>query len=240
MNETNETIRVLLLEPGKRARIVTVQGDANSLRQALGGDFEPIHSLSENVCVLGRTGAQAAQMPVNRALRTQDEFCDMSYQQLTAKFYEQESGPSKEHLTGYIVFTQDSFSQPYPEVSRTYVVSSNNKAFIPGMGGYSIYGGSLDRTDPCVRLVGYMAVEHGGKDGWKIERCGLVKEGKEIATVAYGPCLICGGKDGKISSLEEADLYWLKDKYHLPERVQEVDGKLQATSFYPGERNHER
>ena len=53
MNENKETIRVLLLEPDKRARIVTVQGDANSLRQALGGDFEPIHSLSENVCVLG-------------------------------------------------------------------------------------------------------------------------------------------------------------------------------------------
>lgn len=240
MNETNEAIRVLLLEPGKRARIVTVQGDTNSLRQTLGGDFEPIHSLSENVCVLGRTGAQAAQMPVNHTLRTQDEFCDMSYQQLTAKFYEQESDPSKEHLTGYIVFTQDSFSQPYPEVSRTYVVSSSNKAFIPGMGGYSIYGGSLDRTDPCVRLEGYMAVEHGGKDGWKIERCGLVKEGREIAAVAYGPCLICGSKDGKISSLEETDLYWLKDKYHLPERVQEVDGKLHATSFYPGERNHGR
>ena len=53
MNENKETIRVLLLEPDKRARIVTVQGDANSLRQALGGDFEPFHSLSENVCVLG-------------------------------------------------------------------------------------------------------------------------------------------------------------------------------------------
>ena len=135
MNENKETIRVLLLEPDKRARIVTVQGDANSLRQALGGDFEPIHSLSENVCVLGRTGAQAAQMPVNRALRTNDELCDMPYRQLTSEFYKQESGPSKEHLTGYIVFTQDSFSRPYPEVSRTYVVSSNNKAFIPGMGG---------------------------------------------------------------------------------------------------------
>ena len=136
--ENKEAIRVLLLEPDKRARIVTIQGDANSLRQALGGDFEPIHSLSENVCVLGRTGAQAAQMPVNRTLRTNDEFLDMSYKQLTSEFYKQESGPSKEHLTGYIVFTQDSFSRPYPEMSRTYVVSSNNKAFIPGMGGYSI------------------------------------------------------------------------------------------------------
>ena len=56
MSNNKDTILVLLLEPDKRARIVTIQGNANSLRQALGGDFEPIHSLSENVCVLGRTG----------------------------------------------------------------------------------------------------------------------------------------------------------------------------------------
>ena len=87
MSDNKDTIRVLLLEPDKRARIVTVQGDANSLRQALGGDFEPIHSLSENVCVLGKTGAQAAQMPVNRTLRTNDELCDMPYRQLTSEFY---------------------------------------------------------------------------------------------------------------------------------------------------------
>ena len=39
------------------------------------------------------------------------------------------------------------------------------------MGGYSIYGSSLDGTDPCVRLEQYMSVERGGKNGWKIERC---------------------------------------------------------------------
>lgn len=240
MNESHETIRVLLLEPDKRAKLVSLQGDKNSLRQALGGDYTPIHSLSGNVCVLGRSGAQADNLPVNRTLRTQDHFLDMTYPQLTAKFYAHESGNPKEHLTGYILFTQDSFSQPYPEASRTYVVSSNNKAFIPGMGGYSIYGGSLDGTDPCVRLEGYMTMERGGKDGWKIERCGLVEEGKEITAVVYGPCLICGSKDGRITGLEDTDLYWLKDKYHLPERVQEVDGKLQATAYYPESRNHGR
>lgn len=56
MNDNKDTIRVLLLEPDKRARIVTVLGDANSLRQALGGDFEPIHSLSENVMRLRKNG----------------------------------------------------------------------------------------------------------------------------------------------------------------------------------------
>ena len=42
---------------------------------------------------------------------------------------------------------------------------------IANMGGYSIYGGSLDGSDPCVRLEQYMADECGGKNGWKVERC---------------------------------------------------------------------
>lgn len=66
--------------------------------------------------------------------------------------------------------------KPYAEDARTYGVSSNNKAFQEGMGGYSIYGSSLDGTDPCVRLERYMAVEKGGKDGWKIERCYMMSD----------------------------------------------------------------
>lgn len=37
------------------------------------------------------------------------------------------------------------------------------------MGGYSIYGASLDGVDPCLRMEGLMADEMGGKEGWKIE-----------------------------------------------------------------------
>ena len=62
-------------------------------------------------------------------------------------------------------------TKPYSVEERTYIVSSNNKAFQPGMGGYSIYGSSLDGSDVCCRLDGYMANEHGGENGWKIERC---------------------------------------------------------------------
>ncbi len=93
----------------------------------------------------------------------------MSYSEMTAKFRAVES--KRDHLTGYIVFTEESFTSPYSEESRTYCVSSDNKAFIPGMGGYSIYASCLDGTDPCVRLEQYMAAEKGGRDGWQVERC---------------------------------------------------------------------
>lgn len=103
---------------------------------------------------------------------------DMSYREMTALFRAAER--ANQSVSGYIVFTADSFEKPYAEDARTYGVSSNNKAFqSAAMGGYSIYGSSLDGTDPCVRLERYMADEKGGKDGWKIERCYMMSDAVE-------------------------------------------------------------
>ena len=99
-----------------------------------------------------------------------------TYAEFRKLFCDHEATRPDHHLTGCIVFTEDSFSKAYPLESRTYWVSSNNKAFIPGMGGYSIYGSSLDGLDPCVRLELYMAAEHGGKDGWKVDYCYLAED----------------------------------------------------------------
>ena len=80
-------------------------------------------------------------------------------------------GKEKIHVVGYIVFTEDSFDKPYTEEERTYIVRSNNKAFQPNKVGYSIYANSVDGKDMGVRLERYMAVEEGGADGWKVEKC---------------------------------------------------------------------
>ena len=99
----------------------------------------------------------------------------ITYKELTKAFRNHESTHSDgTHLTGAIVFTEDSFNRPYPLESRTYLVSSNNKAFIPGMGGYSIYGSAADGSDPLVRLEGYIAEERGGAKGWKVDYCYLI------------------------------------------------------------------
>ena len=94
--------------------------------------------------------------------------CDMSYRQMTSFFHAAER--NGQHLTGYITFSQDSFTKPYSAESRTYVVSSNNKAYQPNMSGYSIYASSLDGLDTNIRLERYMAAEKGGPTGWQIER----------------------------------------------------------------------
>ena len=88
---------------------------------------------------------------------------DLSYREMSDVFHH--------------VFSPDSFDKPYSEQSRTYVVSSNNKAFISGAGGYSIYGSCLDGTDQCVRLEGYMR----GENAWKIDRCYMKRDDYERA-----------------------------------------------------------
>ena len=99
---------------------------------------------------------------------------DMTYWKLREYFRAAER--QGQHLTGYIVFSPASFEELYSLEARTYGVSSNNKAFQPNMGGYSIYASSLDGSDPIVRLEQYMAAEYGGKDGWQVERCYMMAD----------------------------------------------------------------
>ena len=101
----------------------------------------------------------------------------ITYAELAAAFRKHErEATDGSHLTGCIVFTEDSFTAPYSLEARTYRVSSNNKAYQPNMGGYSIYGSAIDGSDPMIRLEGYMAAEKGGRNGWRVEYCYLETE----------------------------------------------------------------
>lgn len=105
-----------------------------------------------------------------------DPMINLTYKEMSDVFrHINESG--KKHVCGYIVFSQSSFEKDYSEQSRTYVVSSNNKAYIPGAGGYSIFGSCLDGTDQCIRLEGYMR----GDNHWEIDRCYMKKDDYEAA-----------------------------------------------------------
>ena len=107
----------------------------------------------------------------------------MDYKQLKEVFIKHESKHPGTHLTAYITFasfgsknkTEHSWS------SRTYRVSSDNKAFQPKMRGYSIFASSLDGSDCHVRLEQYMSSERGGPDGWQIERCYMMSDEVERA-----------------------------------------------------------
>lgn len=76
----------------------------------------------------------------------------MEYSELKQVFRGLKQDSPKENLTAHIVFTEDSFDRQYPLLNRTYSFTSDNKAFWPNMGGYSIFAFCLDGTDQGVRL----------------------------------------------------------------------------------------
>lgn len=99
----------------------------------------------------------------------------LSWPLLKSIFRAWEKDHPQKHLSAYIVFTKDSWpNESYTLASRTYAISSDNKAFQPNMGGYSIFGSCLDGTDSCIRLEQFMAEETGRKDGWKVDYCLLL------------------------------------------------------------------
>ena len=107
-------------------------------------------------------------------IEAEDPYVKLTFHELSDLFTKANDKGHKP-IVGYIVFTEDSFEKQYPFESRTYAVSSNNKAFIPGMGGYSIYGSSLDGSDQCVRLEMYMR----GENHWEVDYCYVDKQDVE-------------------------------------------------------------
>lgn len=99
----------------------------------------------------------------------------MTYKELKNIFCEHEKQHPVESLIGYIVFKPESFKRDYSLESRTYEVSSGNKAFMPNMGGYSILASAIDGSDSGVRLEQYMAEECGGKNGWVVDYCYIIE-----------------------------------------------------------------
>lgn len=63
-----------------------------------------------------------------------------------------------------IVFTNDSFKKDYNLEQRSYITRSDEKYFLPEMGGSSLYGDCVAGDDSGVRLDWYLGE-------WKIEYC---------------------------------------------------------------------
>jgi len=99
----------------------------------------------------------------------------MTYPEMVKMFREFNTthNPNSESIVGIIVFKADNWDQEYSLESRSYRVGSDNKAFIDGMGGYSIFGSSLDGSDRCVRLEDYIDDEGGA---WEVDYCYLESE----------------------------------------------------------------
>lgn len=236
--ETKKTMSVVLLEPGKVARKAEIDASLEGMQRIVGGYIEQFCPFEECVAFICNEEGKIDGLPLNRAIREEDTIQEMSYGEMTELFRTAER--NSKHLTGYVVFSQDSFSEPYPETARTYMVSSDNKAFQPNMGGYSIFASSIDGSDPMVRLESYMAAEKGGKDGWKVERCYMREPGKEILDIIAGTCFICDCSGESFASLSAEQLNRYMTKYRYPERFFRINDEIEAIPYKPNSKVFER
>lgn len=140
----------------------------------------------------------------------------MKYEKLKQMFQNLKHNSPTQDLTAHIVFTEDSFNAPYPLLHRTYRISSDNKAFWPNMGGYSIFGDCLDRSsDQGVRLDWYMAAE-GNQNGWKVQYCYILEQMKDASLV---PCFT------RTEQLDGTICYYFGDTC-IQARESSTDGKV--------------
>ena len=230
-------ISVLLVEPDRYPRMIEIDDTLEAMQAVVGGDIEEYMPFEDEVAIVCHEEGKLIGLPPNRAVYAEPETVELTYSELADRFRNAES-EGKKHLTGYIVFSQESFNKPYDERSRTYVVSSDNKAFKAGLGGYSIYGSCLDGSDPCVRLDGYMR----GENAWKIEKCYLKEASREMLDIICGKFFICHApyEAERFQSLPPDLAEKYREKFQYPERFARINDKIVAVPFKPAKADRDR
>lgn len=230
-------ISVLLVEPNKYPKMIEIDDTLEAMQAVVGGDIEEYMPFEDEVAIICNEEGKVNGLPPNRAVYGEPQAVEMTFAEMRSRFCEAEN-EGKEHLSGYIVFSQDSFDKPYDERSRTYGVSSNNKAFQSSMGGYSIFGSCLDGTDPCVRLDGYMF----GENAWKIEKCYMMEPSREMLDIICGKFFITYAPFDaeKFQSLPPDLAEKYREKFKYPERFMRVNNEIVAVPFKPVRADKER
>lgn len=229
----SRTMKVVMVEPGRTARVAEIGTELKDLQDAVGGYIETVYPFDEDSCIVCNDEGKILGLPLNRALHDPCVITEMGYKEMTEMFREAERNDT--HMTGYVVFSQDSFDLPYSEASRTYEISSNNKAFKEGQCGYSIFASSLDGSDRNVRLERYMANEYGGENGWKIEKCYTKEGGDRIADIIAGTFFICDCSGENFASLSDDRLEKYTELFKYPESFYKVNGEIKAVQYNPRE-----
>lgn len=236
--QAHETrISVLLVEPDRYPRMIEIDDTLEAMQAVVGGDIEEYMPFEDEVAIVCHEEGKLIGLPPNRAVYAEPETVELTYFELADRFRNAES-EGKKHLTGYIVFSQESFNKAYDERSRTYAVSSDNKAFKAGLGGYSIYGSCLDGSDPCVRLDGYMR----GENAWKIEKCYLKEASREMLDIICGKFFICHApyEAERFQSLPPDLAEKYREKFQYPERFARINDKIVAVPFKPAKADRDR
>lgn len=69
---TQNTIRIVLVEPGKLARIAQIGTTLDAMQQTVGGDIEAYYPFEEQVCIVCNEEGKINGLPLNRAIRDEE------------------------------------------------------------------------------------------------------------------------------------------------------------------------
>ena len=232
-----DKLKILVVEPGKYPKTVTIDDTLEAMQQVVGGYIEEYMPFEDEVAIICNEEGKLQGLPLNRAIYAEPEPVEMSYTEMEKQFCEAEK-QGGEHATGYIVFSQENFEEPYTEEQRTYQVSSNNKAFQEGMGGYSIYGSCIDGSDPCVRLDGYMR----GENPWKIEKCYMLQDSKQMIEIMAGTFFVVHAPcdSDRFKSLPDNLAHKYREKFKYPEHFMKANNEIIAIPYKPISKSKER
>ena len=70
-------ITVVLLEPGKLARVAEIDSSVAGLQAAVGGWFEAVYPFEEETCIVCNEEGKIRGMPLNRAIRMDGQIADI-------------------------------------------------------------------------------------------------------------------------------------------------------------------
>ena len=88
VQETEEKwIRVVMLQPGKLARVEEIDASLEGMQQIVGGLIEPFYPFEEQVCIICNEEGKMNGMPLNRAVYAEPEEVEMSYTDMKNLFH---------------------------------------------------------------------------------------------------------------------------------------------------------
>ena len=93
-----------------------------------------------------------------------------------------------------------------------------------------------------MRLEQYMAEERGGKDGWKVERCYMQEQSREIIDVIAGDFFVAYApiESERFESLPKALADEYMELFKHPERFLKTENGISVVPFKPVKADRER
>ena len=87
-----------------------------------------------------------------------------------------------------------------------------------------------------------MSAEHGGENGWKIEKCYMKENSREMLDIIFGQFFIAYApiESENFQSLPKNLAEKYKGKFKYPERITQVNGEIVAVPFKPKTKEAER